>query len=266
MVVPFAVRPHRSAELAAPPADRVQPWHADVVLRRAWLPLAAIALGAGLLAVPGVLPAPMTPTVVPVVAAAPPTITTAPEPPSADERAGVLGEVVPQVGFGETVVVPGSVPAPGPGPVRTVRVEVEGGLPVDRPAFADFVLATLNDPRGWGRDGAMSFARTDGDAEIIVVLASPDTSARLCRPLRTGGTLSCRNGQRAVLTHYRWVLADPDYGTDRTGYRQYLVNHEVGHFLGYGHVPCPGAGVAAPVMQQQTKGLLGCAPNAWPYH
>ncbi|WP_300008477.1 DUF3152 domain-containing protein [Pseudonocardia sp.] len=237
------------------------------MLRRACLLTAAVALGAALLAVPGVLPGPAAtpvPETVPRVAAvtgAP----AAPEPPSEDARAGVLGSEVPPVGTGVPVVVPGSAPAPGPGRVRTVRVEVEGGLPVDGPAFADFVLDTLNDPRGWGRDGSMSFARTDGDAEVTVVLASPDTSARLCLPLRTGGTLSCRNGPLVVLTHHRWVLAHPDYGTDRTAYRQYVVNHEVGHFLGHGHVPCPGPDVAAPVMMQQTKGLLGCAPNPWPY-
>ena len=76
--------------------------------------------------------------------------------------------------------MPGSVPAPGRGEVHTVRVEVERGLPVDGARFAGFALATLNDDRSWGHDGAMTFARTDGDAEIVVVLASPETSAGLC--------------------------------------------------------------------------------------
>lgn len=239
--------------------------------RPVWLIAAAVALSAGLLAVPAVWPpAPPEPARAVVVArAAPspepaPTSTATPSTASSDAAAGVLSDDVPAVGSGTTKVVAGSVPAPGAGPVRTVRVEVEGGLPVDGVAFAGFVMDTLNDPRGWGADGAMSFARTDGDAEITVVLASPETSTRMCRPLDTGGTLSCRNGPRAVLTHHRWVLAHPDYGDDRTGYRHYVVNHEVGHFLGHGHVPCPGAGVPAPVMMQQTKGLLGCAPNPWP--
>lgn len=239
--------------------------------------MAGVAAVSGLLAVPGVLPVPApAPLPAPPVPAAPPPAVrfaqVAPDAPDAgpaptaeDTRAGLLSLEVPPVGTGTAVAVAGSAPAPGPGPVRTVRVEVEGGVPVAPAVFADFVLDGLNDPRGWGRGGAMSFARTDGDADVVVVLASPATAQRLCARLDTGGTLSCRVGDRAVLTHHRWVLAHPDYGDDRTGYRHYVVNHEVGHVLGYGHVRCPGPGAPAPVMMQQTKGLLGCAPNPWPY-
>ena len=159
----------------------------------------------------------------------------------------------------------GAVPAPGEGTVVKIRVEVEAGLPVDPDDFADFVMDTLNDPRSWGRGGRMTFARTDGAARIRVVLASPDTSARICRPLQTFGRLSCHSGDAAVLTQYRWVKAIPEYGPDRTGYRHYVVNHEVGHALGHGHEFCGGRGQVAPVMMQQTKGLKGCRPNPWPF-
>lgn len=184
--------------------------------------------------------------------------------PSADVLAGVLKREVPQVGDGATHVVPGAWSPPGEGTVRRIRVSVEGGLPVDGEAFASFVLRTLNDPRGWTRDG-YTFARTDSEADTEVVLASPTTSAKMCRPLVTNGTLSCRMGDRVVLTWYRWVHGQEDFGGDLTKYRQYLVNHEVGHFLGHGHVGCPGPGRLAPVMMQQTKGVKPCEANGWPY-
>ena len=184
--------------------------------------------------------------------------------PSHDALAGVLARRVPDVGTGKLVTVKGVSSAPGEGKVRTVRISVEGGLPVDGDAFAAFVLRTLNDPRSWPREG-YAFARTDGKADTDVVLASPQTSAKMCRPLQTNGTLSCRNGQKVILTWYRWVNGQEDFGGDLTLYRQYLVNHEVGHFLGHGHEGCPGAGELAPVMMQQTKGVKPCKPNAWPY-
>ncbi len=210
-------------------------------------------------------PSSAAPATTPPTSAAP--TTTAPAEPTPDQLAGLLSHEVPDAGDGTPVVVAGSAAAPGPGTDEvTVAVSVEGGLPADGEAFAAFVLATLNDSRGWPHEG-YTFARTDDPdaADVTVVLASPALTDRLCKPLVTYGKLSCRNGDRSVLTWYRWVQGIPEYADDLTAYRRYLVNHEVGHFLGKGHVSCPAAGALAPVMMQQTKGLDGCARNSWPY-
>ena len=201
-------------------------------------------------------------------AAGGPTTTAAPAlvtPDEADLQAGLRSTSTLVVGDGTLDVVPGNVVGPGPGPVRSVRVEVEQGLAVDGPTFAAFVLATLNDPRSWGLNGRMTFARTDGAAEIRVVLASASTVDKLCAPVDTKGVLSCGHDGMAALNFTRWVEGVAAYGADRTGYRQYLVNNEVGLLLGHPHVECPGPGERAPVMQQQTVAVEPCTPNAWPF-
>ena len=45
-------------------------------------------------------------------------------------------------------------------------------------------------------------------------------------------------------------------------YRAYLINHEMGHALGYGHTKL-GKGKCQ-LMAQQSKGTKGCVPNGFP--
>lgn len=185
----------------------------------------------------------------------------------ADRLAGVLGEDVTD-GAGTLRILPGEAEAPDPDADRVidVRIEVEDGLPVDEVAFGAFVMGTLNDERSWSASEAVSFARTDGDAQFRVVLASPDLVDEMCAPLRTVGEYSCGRNDHAALNALRWVQGADAYldaGGELPDYRRYLVNHEVGHLLGYPHERCPEPGEPAPIMVQQSIDLDGCAPSAW---
>lgn len=161
-----------------------------------------------------------------------------------------------------------SVPLDGPVDTgaTTYVVQVEDGLALPSRAFGAAVARTLGDPRSWagGDLSVLSPASDLASADFRVVLASPETTDALCAPLLTRGRVSCRNGGDVVINAWRWVNGADGYGDDLTSYRQYLVNHEVGHALGHGHAGCPAPGAPAPVMLQQTLGLQGCAPNPWP--
>ncbi len=181
-----------------------------------------------------------------------------------DREAGILEAGTPASAGGELLRVPGETKAPGSGELVRVRVEVEDGLPVDGMKFAETVMAILNDDRGWGHEGTLTFARVEGDADMRVVLASPDKVDEMCAPLRTGGEYSCGRYGHAAINYTRWVDATEEF-TSRTQYRQYVVNHEVGHLLGKQHVSCSGAGELAPIMQQQSIKVAPCEPNGWPF-
>lgn len=178
-------------------------------------------------------------------------------------------------GSGKFVTVPGHDKAPGTGTRYTYRVEVEKGLGLDGALFAEAVQKTLNDSRSWAHNGARTFERVDTDeARFVITLASPGTTAEWCAMSGldiTEDNVSCDSAatERVMINAYRWAQGAETYGDRIYAYRQMLINHEVGHRLGYNHVDCEKDGALAPVMQQQTKFLdhdgVHCRANAWVY-
>lgn len=199
-------------------------------------------------------------------AAAPPVAgTPAPSVAPSTGESPAPGAVVDQ-GAGTFTVAPGGTGVVGTGKLLTYRVEVENGINQDAAAFAAAVDTILDDPRSWTAGRQWSFQRISaGTPGVTVRLASPKTVDRLCYPLSTEGYTSCRVGNNVVINLARWLTAVPDFAGHLAEYRQYAVNHEVGHRLGHGHMACPAPGQLAPVMQQQTLGLKGCRLNPWPY-
>ncbi|MBD3689807.1 DUF3152 domain-containing protein [Nanchangia anserum] len=214
-----------------------------------------------------------TPSAAPATPTATPQVTSAPMTPVAKPPLEVTGDLpddttapsVPEAAGTTTEVVPGTVAGREGGDVVTYRLEIEQGLPLNPEQTAQNIHAILNDPRGWGRN----FTRTDGAADFRIVLASPHLVDSLCAPLATHGHSSCRNGTTVALNAMRWVEgADmwKQLNKTMTDYRIYMVNHEVGHFLGHGHLGCPSPGGPAPVMKQQSAdggNNSGCIPNGW---
>ncbi|WP_333757013.1 DUF3152 domain-containing protein [Streptomyces sp. IBSBF 3352] len=178
-------------------------------------------------------------------------------------------------GSGKFDAVPGIDKAPGGGRKFTYRVDVERGLGLDAGLFAEAVHKTLNDERSWAHGGARTFERIhSGEPDFVITLASPGTTAEWCAKSgldTTEDNVSCDSAatERVMINAYRWAQGSETYGDRIHAYRQMLINHEIGHRLGFGHVTCDKDGELAPVMQQQTKFLdhdgITCKPNPWAF-
>ncbi|MFF4057242.1 DUF3152 domain-containing protein [Streptomyces sp. NPDC001668] len=178
-------------------------------------------------------------------------------------------------GSGKFDAIQGVDKAPGKGQKYTYRVDVEQGLGLDGRLFAEAVQKTLNDDRSWAHAGARTFERVySGKPDFVITLASPGTTADWCAKSgldTTEDNVSCDSAatERVMINAYRWAQGSTTYGDRIHAYRQMLINHEVGHRLGYSHVTCDKNGELAPVMQQQTKFLdhdgIHCRANPWPY-
>ncbi|MFJ9178199.1 DUF3152 domain-containing protein [Streptomyces sp. NPDC102360] len=181
---------------------------------------------------------------------------------------------------GSFATIPGFDKAPGSGQKFRYRVDVEKGLGLDGSLFSQAVQKTLNDKRSWAHDGARTFERvSSGKPDFVITLASPGTTADWCAKSgldTTEDNVSCDSAatDRVMINAYRWAQGSKTYDdvlgdTAIHPYRQMLINHEVGHRLGFNHVSCSQDGSLAPVMQQQTKFLtsdgITCKPNPWVY-
>jgi hypothetical protein len=177
----------------------------------------------------------------------------------------------PAVPSGGLTFVTGYGPVLGTvGTLRQFKVAVERTLGQGNGGdFADEVDQDLGDPRSWiaGLQFRLQRVPPTAASEFTIYLVPAQTSERMCAAggLKTDGFTSCRLPGQVIINNDRWQEAVAGYDAPIMTYRAYVINHEVGHQLGYGHEACPGKGRPAPVMMQQTYGLKGCIANPWPY-
>jgi hypothetical protein len=148
--------------------------------------------------------------------------------------------------------------------IYTYRVEVWGNVGSDLATFKAQAAETLNHYKGWSAAG-IGFREVTSGGDFVLALATPARVAgasSIC-----DAYYSCSVGNRVMINDDRWAGATPAWnggGGNLRDYRHMVVNHEVGHWLGFGHGYCSGAGQLAPVMQQQSVNLQGCKFNPWP--
>ncbi|MFT4127703.1 MAG: DUF3152 domain-containing protein [Gordonia sp. (in: high G+C Gram-positive bacteria)] len=218
-------------------------------------------------------------------------------PSGAVDEALLTAGALPSAGGGFTVtgkktfhVVHGTTDRVGDsGQVYTYQVQVEDGLIgtdfAGDAGFAKLVEATLGNPRSWIGGGRVSFRRIDrGTPDLKIALTSSGTTRELCGyQIRLETSCFYPPTRQVLLNEARWVRGAISYQGDDVAYRQYLINHEVGHGIGYeNHEPCPAQGALAPIMMQQSFGTSNkqvaaldpgiggdpaftCKPNPWPF-
>ena len=144
-------------------------------------------------------------------------------------------------------------------------VWVDSDTGVDPGVVAEVVDRTLHDPRSWEPIKHTVFVSVGWkQAKLKIRVRSPRNTDRSCAPFKTVRVKSCSRNWEVFLNSDRWLHGAAPSQLSLEEYRVYMVNHEVGHSLGEDHQTCPGVGVLASVMLQQTISLQGCFPNPWP--
>lgn len=150
----------------------------------------------------------------------------------------------------------------------TVLFDTHASAKTSKQMFAALAAPLLLHPLGWTKFAQYKFRVVQQLPADIVITLTPQSAMDAMFPNFKHERLSVCNMQtRAIhINEARWLR---EYDDDRSGlelpaYRAYVIQHEVGHALGFEHEACGGSGQKTPVMLQQTKGTGGCTPYPFP--
>lgn len=158
-----------------------------------------------------------------------------------------------------------AAPAPAAAELRTIEItySVTGrGAATTVESFAAGVAIVLADPRGWSLGGSIRFRRVPSGGAFRLWIVADALVPSFGGPCTR--YYSCQPGRDIIINDDRWRGGSKYWPGSVARYRHLVINHELGHWLGFRHTTCPAPGAPAPVAQQQSKGLGGCTANPWP--
>lgn len=143
--------------------------------------------------------------------------------------------------------------------MKTLRykISIESDIKKNLKNFKKEVDTILSHPKSW----KVNFLQDDKNFDFEITLASAKNIKKYCN----FSGLSCADpyNQKIWINNYRWTKGAKPSKLSLKNYRIYLINHEVGHLLGFLHAT-PIKNRKVPVMNQHTLGLKGGLPWMFP--
>jgi hypothetical protein len=122
----------------------------------------------------------------------------------------------------------------------------------------DAVAATLAAGGGWGLGGQLVFSRVDMGCDVTLSIRGSAGMSEL-DPACTKQT-TCERDAQVGIAQASWQSAPLGWQGSIMAYRSELINHEVGHWLGFDHAGCDTTSQSQPLVAPDVV-LDGCSPN-----
>jgi hypothetical protein len=116
----------------------------------------------------------------------------------------------------------------------------------------------LRSSGAWAIGGRLRFTGAQSACAFTLRMV-PESQMVSLNPECTHHT-TCLDGARLLISHEAWEAPPAGWSGGPAAYRAELINHEVGHWLGFDHASCTQKS-AAPILAAPTLTLSGCSPN-----
>ena len=127
-----------------------------------------------------------------------------------------------------------------------------------------FITTTIQDSRGWRGMGYYFRQMATKDVDMVFYL-KPNQNIIAMFTKEMDGFSVCYTVEgkaKIYINQDNWETPPATFTGSQETYRQYVVQHEVGHALGMGHEEAQ-LGQPCHPMYQQTRGTSQCSPNPW---
>lgn len=150
------------------------------------------------------------------------------------------------------------VPLPPAAKTYSFCSAVRGAAGLDVASLTTKAQATLDNPHGWTLGGSLKFLSSSSNCNVTIWVASASEMAGFAPACAKQST--CQVGNNVVINASNWAKAPADWKGSLEEYRAELINHEIGHWLGFDHAKCSATSPVAP-LAQPTLIVSGCSPQ-----
>ena len=144
-------------------------------------------------------------------------------------------------------------------PLKTYTYCITSAKPITIAGFRQSVAMALAQSPGWTLDGKLQYKAVDSGCNFNIALQPDAQMASLDATCK--GVASCMVGSDLYLSDSVWTQPPAAWKGTTLAYQTDLVNHVVGHWMGFEHVSCTAPDGNKPVLSQPTLTLGGCSPQ-----
>ncbi|HEY2004383.1 MAG TPA: DUF3152 domain-containing protein [Candidatus Saccharimonadia bacterium] len=185
------------------------------------------------------------------------------------DRTGTVNALVAALNNGQSVdytastvrvtAAPKPVSTAAAWPLATYRYCLGDGVAA---SFVTKIGAVLSDPTGWALKGRVKLVGSESSCNFNFNIVPAIDMANLDPGCK--GQTTCLVGDQITVRSESWTKVPVKWVGTLDSYRKELVNHEVGHWLGFQHAACTGGTIVSgdvPILAAPDVAVNGCSPN-----
>jgi hypothetical protein len=156
-------------------------------------------------------------------------------------------------------VIPKQSSMPSSYPLATYSYCDSAGSTAETEVLSSSAASAFSDSSSWAMGGRLKFVPVKSNCNFSISLVDSNAMSRLNSAC--SGQSSCQSGNAIELNLSNWLAAPVTWTTGIDSYRQQMIDHEVGHWLGFNHASCTLKSSPVPILENPTVVLDGCSPN-----